>query len=409
MNILFILPQIRRGGGQAIQALNLAEQLTRRGNKVVFLTFKTKETSNDIKKYLKKFKIFYYNVYLTNVIFLIAPLLVNTAKKIAEKYKIDIIQSFDPHLSNLIAVLLGNKMKIPVICRLGAKYRDFYNNKLLRGKFFTKFLYYTKIPSIILMLLEFYTIMKTKILIGNSFYILNALKQSFLLRFQKFNCKVIPNGVNLEKFSPKKELPKKISTDFEKKKIILFLGRIEDYKGIDILIRAFAIVNQKISDIHLILIGSYHYNYQFYKKLQENVKKLNLTRNISFLGEVSHNEIPFYLVLTKILVLPSYSPSKPIEEGFPNVILEAMACGRLIIASNIGGIPEIIHNQKNGLLFEPKNYLQLAKLILSIWMNPIKFEKLAENARRDVIKKYAIEIVVEKYMKLYNWSVHSGV
>ena len=405
MNILFILPQIEKGGGQTIQALNLAENLIKRNNNIYILTFRAKGTGRELPNYTKKLQIFSYDIRLNYYNFLVAPFLVNKVKDLVEKWKIDIIQSFDPHISNLIAIFLGRSLKIPVFCRIGGKYLDFYEDKLLKGNIIEKFLYYIKVPSIILNILEYFTIKRTKALISNCSYILKSLKQSFLMKHLNFNWKVIPNGVDLEKFALKKQQITKELSDLGNKSVLLYIGRIEDYKGIDTLIQALDLVRRRVSDVRLLLVGSYEYNKVYYENLCKLIKKLRLTQYIRFEGEKSHSEIPHYLQIAKILILPSYLSSRPIYEGCPNVILEAMACHRLVIASNIGGIPEIIKNNKNGFLFEPKNSFQLAELILSVLENPEKFQALVENGRKLITRNYAFEIITEKYLEIYRRSL----
>jgi len=409
MNILFILPQIQKGGGQTIQALGLAECLMNKGHKIFFLTFRSKVTSKEIGNYLKKFKIYCLKTQINYFTFLIAPFLINKFENLVKKWKIDVIQSFDPHLSNLFAVYLGNKLKLPVYCRIGARYRDFYEDRLLKGNLLMKFMYYSKIALVFLKLLEYYTIKRVNSVISNSHYILTALKKSFLLKNYRFNWRKIPNGINLEKFSPNKEIPLPILNKFSAKRIILYVGRIEDYKGIDTLFRALSLTKKNISDIHLILIGAHHFNKPYYNKLQELITDLQIGQNISFLGEIPHSMIPIYLSLVKNLILPSYSPYKPILEGCPNVILEAMSCQCLVIASNIGGIPEIIQDEINGLLFEPNNHHQLADLLISIWSDSQKADRIAENGRETIMEKFTFEKIAEKYLKIYNQSSISGV
>ncbi len=401
VNILFILPQIHKGGGQAIQALNLAEQLISKGNKIIILTFKTKKTTKEIKQFLGKIPIYYYKVELNYRTFFIIPSLIKTARKLIKDWKIEVIQSFDPHLSNLFAVILGKLTKLPVICRIGAIHRYFYENKLLNGNVFMKIMYYTKIPSLFLMFMEYFTIRETKVVISNTKYVLKALKQSFFLKSCRFNWKVIPNGVNIRKFSPNKKIPLNISQKFENKEIILYLGRINKFKGIEILVQALARLEHKIPNIHLIIIGSYQLNYNYYKELQKLIKKLNLFSKISFMGDLPHKFVPDYLSLSKCLVFPSYSTQRPFFEGCPSVILETLASKCLVIASKIGGIPEIIQHEKTGLLFEPKNYLELAKLLHSVWVHPIKTQRIVEAGRNLIMRKYAFKHIVENYLKIY--------
>ncbi len=405
MNILFILPQIEKGGGQSIQALNLAENLVERNNKIYVLTFRSKASGGKLPTSYSKFPKYSYNLILNYHTLLVTPFLVSKVKKLVEEWKIDIIQSFDPHVSNLLAISLGKSLNIPVFCRIGGKYREFYEDKLVKGNVLQKFLYYFKIPTLVFMILEYYTIKSTKVLISNCYYLLNSLKQSFLMKYLRFNWKVIPNGVDLERFSVNEENIREDFRDHRKRSILLYVGRIEDYKGIDTLIQALDKVRQRIPDIYLLLVGNYHYNEKYYAKLQKMITQLGVSQYVNFVGEKPHSEIPCYLQLAQILILPSYSGARPIYEGCPNVLLEAMASQRLVIASNIGGIPEVVQNNKTGLLFEPKDSLQLADLIILALENPEKFQEIVANGRKFIIENHAFEIIVKKYLELYNRSL----
>jgi len=405
MNILFILPHIEKGGGQSIQALNLAENLIKKNNKIYILTFRSKASGRELPRSFNKIPKYSYNIILNYSTVLVAPFLVGKVKKLVEDWKIDIIQSFDPHVSNFLAICLGKSLNLPVFCRIGGKHREFYEDRLLKGTFLQKFLYYIKIPSLLLMFLEYYTIKHTHILISNCHYLLNSLKQSILMKYLKFNWAVIPNGVDLERFSVNEEKTVSDLRDNRKRNILLYVGRIEDYKGIDTLIQALDIVRQRFPQLYLLLVGNYHYNEKYYAKLQKMITQLGVSQYVNFVGEKPHSEIPFYLQLAKILILPSYSGARPIYEGCPNVLLEAMASQRLVIASDIGGIPEVVQNNKTGLLFEPKESLQLADLIILALENPEKFQELVANGRKFILENHAFEIIVKKYLALYNRSL----
>jgi glycosyltransferase involved in cell wall biosynthesis len=407
MNILFILPQIEKGGGQSIQALNLAENLNKKNNNVYVLTFKSKVSKRELPRSWSKFPKFSFNIILNYTTVLIAPFLVGKVKKLIVEWKIDIIQSFDPHVTNFLAICLGKSLNIPVFCRIGGKYREFYEDKLIKGNFLQKFLYYIKIPSLLLMIIEYYTIKNIKALISNCSYLLNSLKQSFLMRNLNFNWTVIPNGVDLDRFSLNEERILDHLEDDRKRNILLYVGRIEDYKGIDTLIQAVDIVRKRIPDVYLLLVGNHHYNESYYTNLRKRITQLKLSQHINFVGEKPHSEIPSYLKIAKIVILPSYSAVRPIYEGCPNVVLEAMASERLVIASKVGGVPEIIQNNKTGLLFEPKQSFQLADLIISSLKNPERVQELVANGRKFIIENHAFEIIVKKYLELYNRSLSS--
>ncbi|MHA1428432.1 MAG: glycosyltransferase family 4 protein [Candidatus Helarchaeota archaeon] len=409
MNILFILSQVQKGGGQVIQALNLAKYLIKENNDVRIVTFRSKETNEDVKEDLGVFQIYYFPFTASLLKLLIAPFIVNKVRKVLEDWKIDVIQTFDPHLSTLIGVLLGRRMKVSVICRIGGKYREFYEDKLLKGNFVAKLFYYTRIPSISLKILEYYTFRRVNTVISNSKYILQVFRQSRLIKSAKFNWEIIPNGVDLKRFNPALTIPEALSAHYSGKYIILYLGRIEDYKGIDTLIKAMPQVQAKIPEVHLIIIGSARFNLKCYKELKILAAKLGVTHFLSFLGEISHNQIPYYLYLANVVVLPSYSPKIPINEGVPNVILETMAAQRLIVATNVGGVPEVIEDGKNGVLFTPNHPNELANILITIFSNPKKYGKMASNGRKYLVKNHTFEDVSKRYFKIYEFSLKSGV
>jgi len=210
-----------------------------------------------------------------------------------------------------------------------------------------------------------------------------------------FNIKnifTIPNGIellefeNLSKVAVRKEL--KIN---DSEKTILFVGTLKTVKGIKYLIEAIKIVKEKSLKIKLLLVGDGEEK----KELEKISEKLNLKENIVFVGRVDNGEIPKYMALSDIFVLPSLS------EGLPVVILEAMASGLPIIATKVGGVPDIMKDGENGFLVDPKSPAQIAEKILYL---------LADDNARKLIslnnfkksKDYSWDIVMENLIKVYS-------
>ena len=144
---------------------------------------------------------------------------------------------------------------------------------------------------------------------------------------------VIYNGVNLEKFTPKS---KSVAMH---KPYILFVGNLIKEKGVFELLDAYEALHKQKKDIELHFIGGG----PKLAELERRVKAKNISDSVRFVGLVPHDELPQYLSNAKILALPSY------REGVPNVILEAMACGVPVVASSVGGIPEVV-NEETGVL-----------------------------------------------------------
>jgi N-acetyl-alpha-D-glucosaminyl L-malate synthase BshA len=202
---------------------------------------------------------------------------------------------------------------------------------------------------------------------------------------------VLPNGIDLENFSglSKQSLRDKFKINPDEK-IIIFVGGLKPVKGIEYLIEAFWVINQKIPASKLFLVGEGIDRIN----LENAVKKNNLTGKVNFTGKIANREIPEYMALSDIFVLPSLS------EGFGIVNLEAMACGLPIVATNVGGIPEVIKDGENGFIVEPKNPGQIAEKVLLLLEDEKLREKISNNNREEV-KKYSLEIIVNRLMEIY--------
>jgi glycosyltransferase involved in cell wall biosynthesis len=228
--------------------------------------------------------------------------------------------------------------------------------------------------------------------------IANVIKKE--MKIEESKIYTIYNGVNLEKFYPKdkNELRRtyKISSD---KFIILTISRLKKIKGIDVLIYALNSVLKKFKNTELFIIGDGDYR----KNLEKLVHKLDLQDYVKFLGNIPNDNLSDYYNLSDIFVLPTRA-----KEGFPWVIIEAMACKKPVIVSNIGGVSgSIIKDGENGLLFEPANIKDLEEKILLLLNNPQFRDKIAENGYQTVKRFFSEEIminetleVIEKHAKL---------
>lgn len=133
------------------------------------------------------------------------------------------------------------------------------------------------------------------------------------------------------------------------------------------------------------------------KELKEIIKNKKLTDYFEFLGWIDKKRKEELLENSDIYLLPSYS------EGMPMSILEAMGYGLPIIASNVGGIPEIVINNKNGFLTNPGNIKQFADYLIILIMNSNLRYKMGRQSIHLVESKYSLNIHVKKIMKIYNY------
>jgi glycosyltransferase involved in cell wall biosynthesis len=171
---------------------------------------------------------------------------------------------------------------------------------------------------------------------------------------------------------------------------ILFVGGLSKVKGIDTLLNAVPIIRKKILNLCLYIAGSGPEE----NKLKELVKELNIEENVNFLGYVSEIEKYSYYKSADVCVFPS------IYEPFGIVLLEAMACGKPVVASNVGGIPFVVEEGKTGLLFESGNVEDLADKIMTILKNEKLREKMGE-AGRERAKEFTWDKIAERTVEVY--------
>lgn len=213
------------------------------------------------------------------------------------------------------------------------------------------------------------------------------------LRFKESKVKVNPNGVNTEEFDTvTNEDISRIKEKYrlENKFVVLFVGRVAQIKGIDTLIRAISILSNE--NIILIVAGP---DFGAVTALQSLVKKLDLEEKIVFTGELERKELRTLIKCCDVLVLPSRG-----GEAFGIVLAEAMVCGKPVIGSRTGGIPEIVKEGVNGFLFDVNNVEQLSEKISALLLNKELRVKFGENGRQTVKANYTWEKVANDYLRL---------
>jgi len=176
--------------------------------------------------------------------------------------------------------------------------------------------------------------------------------------FPRGNYKIIPNGVDTKRFNPEGEKIKEFS-DYP---TILFLGRLDPRKGLPILIKALPEIKKEISDIKLIIVGR--------GKLPEDIP-VSVKDSIIFKGEVSNEMVPVYYRSVDLYCSPAIG-----GETFGIVLLEAMASGTPVIASDIEGYREVIPTKD--MLFRKGNHRALASKIIFLLRNDLIRNKIRE-------------------------------
>ena len=205
---------------------------------------------------------------------------------------------------------------------------------------------------------------------------------------------VIPNAIDAAEFInlPEKGKLKEQYPALKGKKVILFLGRINWKKGLDLLIRAYSVLLGYRNDIHLLIVGNDEGGY--IKKVKKWIKKFGIEDKVTFTGVLIGKEKIAAYVGSDVFVLPSYS------ENFGMAVVEAMACGVPLIISNQVGIQKDIIEAKAGEVIEAKTE-HLVSAIIKLLDNPNISHEMAENAKKLVREKFEIEKVSDEMIDLF--------
>jgi len=200
---------------------------------------------------------------------------------------------------------------------------------------------------------------------------------------------VIPNGIDLAEFDP--EVPK-IKKYLDGKINILFLGRIEERKGLIYLLRALKILNKKHNNLRLIIVGEGPLK----GKCQKWVKK-NKLENVVFEKEVNQKEIPSYYKTADIYCSPAIY-----GESFGIVLIEAMAVGTPVVAFANKGYAGVLKNTKGGeFLARPKDYRTLAKKLEILINNPELGKEMGKWGIKEA-QKYSWPKIVDQVLAFYD-------
>jgi len=198
---------------------------------------------------------------------------------------------------------------------------------------------------------------------------------------------VIPNGIDLERFNPNNQ---KIEKFKDQRINILFLGRIEQRKGLIYLLKAFKILTEKFSNLRLIVVGGG----ELKKECQDWVRDNGLN-NVCFEGKVKDEKVPGYYAVSDIFVSPAI-----FGESFGLVLLEAMASGVPVVAFANQGYKGLLKDKRGAFLVPPKDYVGLAKK-LEILVNDKGLRKTMGEKGIQEAEQYAWSKVCDQVLDFY--------
>jgi len=371
-------------GGIVFLAVDLAQEISEMGHNVTIYTTDL-DFSNGPNKFnkklprIEKFEKFLIN--RTHVWFSLKLFFVNTSmSKEIENDKPDIIHTIGLRsFQSIIAWRVSKKLNIPLVVsdQGGLTTHPF----LAESGFFLKTLY--KIQDFFI---------KKIINDASVISVANEYEQKIFSSLnKKSRIEIIRNGVNLKKLVSKHNFKEKyqINSNF-----ILFVGRFSKSKGIETLINAFNIVKNELKDseIHLVIMGV---DFGYQAEMEKLIKKLNLSEEIKVIKNPPRDDVISAYGESEFLVLPSQWELSPL------VPLESFAFKKPVISTNSHGIPYTVQNNKNGILVEPENSLELSNAIVKLLNDSKLREKLGLSGYNFVNEECNCVSMAKNSLKLY--------
>lgn len=210
----------------------------------------------------------------------------------------------------------------------------------------------------------------------------------FINRFFPSTYDIIPNGIDLEHFSPN---VKPMEQFMDGKINLLFVSRLEKRKGLEYLLKAYRLIKPDYPDIRLIIVGP---GTRLRKKYEKMVADAEL-EDVIFTGAVDYQDLPRYYKSADIFCAPATG-----HESFGIILLEAMATGKPVVASSISGYSTVVSHGVDGLLVPPKQEVPLAQAISTL----IRSEELRKKMGEQGIKKsanFGWEYISRRIMNYY--------
>jgi D-inositol-3-phosphate glycosyltransferase len=207
---------------------------------------------------------------------------------------------------------------------------------------------------------------------------------------------VIPGGVDLDRFSPRPREAARAELGLAPgEKAVLFVGRIQRLKGLEVLMRAFA----RLSDLNARLVivggqpGTSHETREI-SRLQHLAVRLGIAERTRFVGAVPHEQLPIFYSAADITVMPSS------YESFGLVAVESLACGTPVVATRVGGLSSIVRDGETGLLVPWRDAELFAERLRQLLDDDALRQRLARQARASVLE-YGWDRIADEHLALY--------
>ena len=211
--------------------------------------------------------------------------------------------------------------------------------------------------------------------------------------------KVIPNGVTVSDFTVREAEVERVRTKYglDRRLTVLFAGTVTPRKGVEYLLRAAEFLQN--DDVLFLVVGNMNLDSDYAERMRAYAQERNL--EAKFTGFVPYEDLKALYVACDVFVLPS------LEEGFGVVLTEALAAGKPVVGTNVGGIPTQVRDGWNGYLVEPANAQQLAEKLRFLLDHPEARERMGRNSRKLAEEEFEWQKIADRYLKVYEERLNS--
>lgn len=307
--------------------------------------------------------------------------------ELAQTLRPDVIHAHSPVLDAVPAIRVGRKLGIPVVYEIRAFWED---AAVDHGTTQSGSLRYKLTHA-----LETWAVKNADAVT----VICEGLRQDLVTRgIAPGKITVIPNAVDIDKFSVggKADPELKMKLGLGTSRVLGFIGSFYAYEGLDLLLDAMPAILKQIPDVKVLLVGGGPQE----MALKQQVMALDLKERVIFTGRVPHGEVNRYYDLVDVLVYARH-PMRLTELVTPLKPLEAMAQGRLMVASDVGGHKELITDGKTGVLFRAGRADDLADKVVALLQNESVWDEMKRNGREFVDSERNWAASVARYRGVY--------
>jgi glycosyltransferase involved in cell wall biosynthesis len=362
-------------GGAGTYASLLAKGLARRGVDIVTIT------TGPMASYGRKV----YRIPINNMTYwrriFFSESAMDVMASLNQKHKFDLVHLNEPHI-------VTRNLGLPVVCTFHSTQFHEMELNIKGGSLRTvKGIRDIVVKNPVGHLCDIITgYMSSKIICPCSDMI-RLLKYCFV---DKSKVHIIPNGIDCKEFDrARSDTEFMVKHDLKKDTYLLYVGRLSSLKGVHYLIEAFKTVKKRHVKLKLVIAGKGDFE-PYLRKVASNAP------DILFLGHVESLEVKKALYENCLaVVVPS------IYETFPMVVLEAMACSKPVVASNVGGIPSMVKHGRNGFLVKPMDVGGLEVFISKLCADPNLRKKMGLLGRKSAEKEFTADKMVNETLKVY--------